>query len=174
MEARSNASQDYWDSVPHHYEEDETARLAGRSLKGTAGYGTYKLPRRSLFKTAGVLGAAMAVTVISSVPEKLVPKALATVGNEWTTLSTCGGYSYSNSLICTGAEYSSGYCGSDGWFKHSYGTVNYWPTKKCGSPARNAWRWKYNSGNWRCADGYTSYGSVSPIFVICSYRVGSA
>lgn len=168
MEARSNASQSFWDSVPHHYEEDETARLGDRSLKGTTGYGTFKMPRRSLLKTAGVLGSALAVTVISSVPERFVPKAFADVGTEYT--SGCGGYSY-DGIICVGAEYSSSYCGSDGWFRHSYGTVNYWPTKACGSPARNAWRWPHNGSSYRCADGYISYGSTSPVFKICSWRV---
>jgi hypothetical protein len=165
MESLPTANQGYWDSIPHHYDEDESARLGGRSLKGTAGHGTFKLPRRSLFKAAGVLGAALAVTVVSSVPQKFVPKALADIGNEYTT--GCGGYEY-DGIICYGGEYSSGYCGSDGWFRHSYGTVNYWPVKRCGNGPRNAWRWTHNGTSYRCADGYIQYGSQSPIFVICS------
>ncbi|MFD0521970.1 hypothetical protein [Paractinoplanes durhamensis] len=39
MEARSNATQDYWDSVPHHYEDDETTRLAGAPSRERPGTG---------------------------------------------------------------------------------------------------------------------------------------
>jgi hypothetical protein len=170
MEVAPTANQGYWDSVPHEDEETESARHGGRPGKAMPGYGTFKLPRRSLLKTAGVLGTALAINVVSSLPEKWVPKAFATVGTEYTSCSS-GGYAYDDSAkICTGAEESSSYCGSDGWFKNQNGgTVNYWPITQCGVGVtqKNAWRWPKNGVTYRCADGKIQYGSVSPIFVIC-------
>ena len=124
--------------------------------------------RRPLLKGALTGSMTLAVTMIGWIP--LAKPARAAVGTEYTT--GCGGYSYDGKL-CTGASYSSGYCGSDKWFKNGCFRAPdnyvdcYAPTKACGSPARNAWRWS----GYRCADGYyTPYGQ-SRIFRICSAKL---
>ncbi|HEX8630151.1 MAG TPA: hypothetical protein VF755_18490 [Catenuloplanes sp.] len=159
----SNTSSE-WDAVPFDDAEAESTRLGGGSLKGARGYATFRMPRRSLLKTAGVLGTALAISVISSVPERLLPKALARVGTQWTD---CNIYSY-DGIVCTGADYSPNYCGGDGWFLQYYGqTYSSWPVTRCNG--RNAWWWYHYRQTFRCADGYRQYGSASPVFLICSW-----
>ncbi|MFC6018228.1 hypothetical protein ACFP2T_18715 [Plantactinospora solaniradicis] len=156
----------YWDDIPLNDPEAESTRLGGRSLKGTAGYATFKLPRRSLLKTVGVLSTALAVTVVSSIPEKLLPKALATVGSQYTD---CNIYSY-NDIVCVGAPYARSYCGTDGWFlNYSSASFNSWPITACNS--RNAWWWWHVNTTYRCADGRQQVSGQSSVFRICMWAL---
>lgn len=148
--------------------ETRTAEDVPRALDAAA---ATPVRRRPLLKGALTGSMTLAVTVIGWIP--LAKPARATVGTEYTA-NNCSdaGYSYDGKL-CTGAPYSSGYCGSDKWFKNGCFRAPdnyvdcYAPTKICGSPARNAWRWS----GYRCADGYyTPYGQ-SRLFRICSAKL---
>lgn len=156
----------YWDGVPLNDADAETRRLDGRSLAGRDGYATFRLPRRSFLKTVGVLGTALAVTVVSSIPERFLPKALATVGSQYTD---CNIYSYDN-IVCVGAPYARSYCGTDGWFLNfSMPSWRSWPVTACNG--RNAWWWWHVNTTYRCADGYQQVTGQSPVFRICMWAL---
>jgi hypothetical protein len=156
----------FWDDVPLNESEAESARLGGTTLTERAGYAKYRLPRRSLLKTIGVLGTALAVTVVSSVPERFVPKALAAVGTQFTD---CTIYSY-NGVVCTGAPYARSYCGTDGWFlTYSSSSFTSWAVKMCNG--RNAWWWYHVNTTYRCADGYQQTSGNSAVFYICMWAL---
>lgn len=134
---------------------------------------TFRAPpmkRRGFLRTIGLGGMALGITAVSWIP--IGRSAYATVGTEYTD---CGGYSYDN-IVCTGAPYSSAYCGTDKWFKNGCwrdpaGGYNcYSPTAACGNnrTKRNAWRWRHGSYVFRCADGYYKYTYDERVFRICS------
>ncbi|MEU8023685.1 hypothetical protein AB0B88_15870 [Micromonospora haikouensis] len=156
----------FWDDVPLNEADAESARLGGTTLAGRAEYATYRLPRRSVLKAVGVLSTALAVTVISSIPEKFLPKALATVGTQHTDCTT---YSY-DGVVCTGASYARSYCGTDGWFlNYSSASFNSWPVTACNG--RNAWWWYHVNTTYRCADGYQQTSGSSAVFRICMWAL---
>ncbi|GLW98868.1 hypothetical protein [Microtetraspora sp. NBRC 16547] len=154
----------YWAEVPSVEDEPDSGRR--RSL-------TWSMPsRRTIFKTAGVLGGALALNVLSALPGRN-NSAQAVVGDEYTH---CAGYNnwsgYNNDTkICVGGTYSKSYCGGDGWFLRSSGTCwNSYAIKACGDgyTARNAWRWTFSGTPYRCADGnIASCGGTS--FYICAW-----
>lgn len=157
----------YWDAIPMHEPTAESERLSGRELSAKDGYAKFVMPRRSMLKTAGVLGTALALNITSAMPKKLLPKAHATVGSQYTN---CTIYSYADSIICTGAPYARSYCGNDGWFLNfSSASFNSWPITVCNN--RNAWQWVYSGRNHRCADGRQQVRGQSSVFRICSWAL---
>lgn len=157
----------YWAEVPSVDDEPDNGKRAGLS---------WSMPsRRTIFKTVGVLGGALALNVLSALPGRN-NSAQAAVGTEYTDCAGYGswaGYS-DNTKVCVGGTYSRSYCGSDGWFLRSSGTCyNSYATKACGAgslSARNAWRWTHSGKKYRCADGYVATcGGTS--FYICSWAL---
>lgn len=156
----------YWDAVPHNDADAEAARLGGQSLAGTAGYAKFRLPRRSFLKAVGVLGTTLAVTVVSSIPQRFLPKALATVGSQYTD---CNIFSY-DGIVCVGAPYDRSYCGTDGWFLNFTSTsFKSWPITACNN--RNAWWWFHVNTTYRCADGNQQVTGQSAVFRICNWAL---
>jgi hypothetical protein len=157
----------YWADVPSV--EDEPAAGGRRSLTGSVP------SRRTVFKTMGALGGALALNVLSALPGRN-NTAYAAVGNEYTD---CAGYGSTsgynnNTKVCVGGTYSRSYCGADGWFLRSSGTCyNSYAVKACGAGSladRNAWRWTHSGKKYRCADGYVATcGGTS--FYICSWAL---
>ncbi|MFI7443360.1 hypothetical protein [Nonomuraea indica] len=156
----------YWADVPS-VEDDEPVSGRRPRLTGPAP------SRRTVFKTMGVLGGALALNVLSALPGKN-NSAHAVVGTEYTD---CAGYSSTagyndNTKVCVGAPYSRSYCGGDGWFLRSSGTCyNSYAIKACGAGSltdRNAWRWTHSGTRYRCADGnVATCGGTT--FYICSW-----
>jgi hypothetical protein len=155
----------YWADVPSVEDEPDTTRRP--RLTGSVP------SRRTIFKSVGVLGGALALNVLSALPGKN-SSAYAVVGNEYTD---CAGYSShagydNNTKVCVGAPYSKSYCGGDGWFLRSSGTCyNSYAIKACGAGSladRNAWRWTHSGKKYRCADGYVATCGGTT-FYICSY-----
>jgi hypothetical protein len=151
--------EDYWDSVPTVSEVESSAvpeTGAGLQVR-------LRAHRRSLLRTAGVLGGALALNALSWLPPSRTGPARAAVGSEHTD---CDGYNYDN-IICTGAPYGTGYCGGDGWFLWTSGTCfASAPVPRCHN--RNAWRWSHNGRTYRCADGFQQWCGGSGYF-ICSW-----
>lgn len=161
-------SKEFWASVPTLDAPAPAPAPGGRQDNPPALQANLRTHRRTLFKTAGALGGALALNVISWLPQSGSKPAQATVGNEY---GNCNIYDYNN-IICVGAPYSRNYCGSDGWFLNYHDSVfSSGPVKACGaSPKRNAWRWSHNGTPYRCADGYQqSRGQSSSTFLICSW-----
>ncbi|GAA1521682.1 hypothetical protein GCM10009677_63430 [Sphaerisporangium rubeum] len=163
---------DYWSDVPSA-EDDDTPSSPGPRRAAWP-----KVSRRTMFKSVGVLGGALALNVVGALPPARLKGASATVGNEY---GNCGDPGYNNwtgykdgttQTACVGAPYSSGYCGSDGWFRTDGNSYSYYtPVKACGEGSatkKNAWRWTYSGTPYRCADGtFTVYGAGTT-FYICS------
>lgn len=161
----------YWANVPS---VDENTPVAGAVVEKTGTKIKRMRPsRRTMFKSAGVLGGALALNVLSSLPKGKGTTAAAAVGSEYTH---CAGYAgwagYSNNtLICVGAKYDRGYCGGDGWFQRGSGTCwNSYAVVACGDgyTKRNAWRWTHGSTPYRCADGRVDVCGGSG-FYICNW-----
>jgi hypothetical protein len=166
METTARTAATYWDDVPLDDETAEAARLGGRDPARDPGYGRFRMPRRSLMKTAGVLGTALALNVVGALSNRLTPRAWATPGSYYTSCNI----NYSDSVICDGAPYSSSYCGSDGWFiQISYPYFSSWPTTACSG--RNAWWWWNYRQYMRCADGMQQATGSSPVYRICLWPV---
>ena len=139
----------------------------------------YQPSRRRVLQAVAVVGGAIALNALGVLSGRTVRPARAAVGTEH---PGCGIYStdpgYNNDTQpCVGFPYSANYCGSDGWFKNFTNVNESWyPIAICGndrSTWRNAWRWTYNGGVYRCADGHYRYklesGSWSGIqTLICS------
>jgi len=156
---------DFWASVPTL--DAPASASAGAAGSGTAPVLQAKLrtQRRTLFKTAGVLGGAFALNVLSWLPQAGSKAARATVGTEHLT---CSIFAYDNAITCTGAPYSRNYCGTDGWFlKYTSSVLISGPTVACNG--RNAWRWTRSGTPYRCADGYQQVRGGSNTFLICAW-----
>ena len=119
--------------------------------------------RRRVLQAFSVIGGAVALNALGMLSGTTLRRAYATVGTEH---PGCGNYStaagYNNDTqVCVGYPYSSAYCGSDGWFKHVTTSIEDWyPIAVCGNDPsiwRNAWRWTYSGGVYRCADGNYRY-----------------
>ncbi|GAA4972340.1 hypothetical protein HD597_007101 [Nonomuraea thailandensis] len=157
----------YWADVPSVDDEPDTG---GRSRL------TWSAPsRRTVFKTMGALGGALALNVLSALPGRN-NSAHAAVGTEYTSCANYGswtGYN-NNTKVCVGGTYSRSYCGSDGWFLRSSGTCyNSYAVKACGTgglAARNAWRWTHSGRSYRCADGNVATCGGT-YFYICSWAL---
>lgn len=176
----SGAADDWWAAIPeardHPAEGEAATRLSNRPLAEGAAVPS----RRGFLKVSGVLGGALALNLLQALSGVRLPFAGAAVGTQW---PGCGGFSYSNSIICTpGNAYSYIYCGSDGWFKNGTfngGNERYRPIKACNN--RNAWRWVHAATQirYRCADGEFSYyrssgGWTAWQFKICAQWLGPA
>ncbi|MGW0809240.1 hypothetical protein [Nonomuraea sp. NPDC002799] len=157
----------YWADVPSVEDEPDTGGRPSLSWSAPS--------RRTVFKTMGVLGGALALNVLSALPGRNT-SAYAAVGNEYTD---CAGYSNNsgynnNTKACVGATYSRSYCGSDGWFLRSSGTCyNSYAIKACGAGSladRNAWRWTHSGTKYRCADGNVATCGGT-YFYICSWAL---
>lgn len=163
-----NETDAYWNAIPLQEPEAEAARLGGRDLTAAEGYATFTLPRRTLLKTMGVLGTALALNITGAIPKRLLPTAAATRGSEYgncTIFADEPGYTGA----CWGAPYARSYCGNDGWFlNYSSASFNSWPVAECNS--RNAWRWG-SSPQYRCADGRQAVSGQSAVFRICSWAL---
>jgi len=167
----------YWAAVPavDADEPDPAGPDLGLTVrKASSSLGKMKPSRRTMFKSAGALGGALAINILSSLPPGKGTTASATVGTEYTS---CAGYDSSagynnNTKICVGAAYSRSYCGSDGWFLRGSGTCwNSYAIKACGAGGladRNAWRWTHSGTRYRCADGETATCGGT-YFNICSW-----
>ncbi|GAA0411909.1 hypothetical protein Acor_15880 [Acrocarpospora corrugata] len=165
-----NAS-DYWADVPS---ADQDAEPSSQRRRRPAWPG---VSRRAMFKSVGVLGGALALNVVGALPPARIRSASATVGTEWSNCTNSGydgwtGYANGTTqTACVGASYSSGYCGSDGWFRTDGNSYSYYtPVVACGNNVtkKNAWRWTFGSTPYRCADGnFTVYGAGTS-FYICS------
>ncbi|MFI7604559.1 hypothetical protein ACIBTV_05485 [Micromonospora sp. NPDC049366] len=158
---------DFWADVPS---VDDPAPAGATTRAATSElHAGLRARRRTLFKTAGALGGALALNVLSWVPLSGSRPARATVGTEY---GNCSVYSY-DGIICVGAPYSRSYCGSDGWFLNYHDSVfSSGPVKACGPSGgqRNAWRWTHNGTPYRCADGYQqARGEPNSTFRICSW-----
>ncbi len=158
---------DYWADVPTAEEETE-ARPSARQ----------RVSRRTMVKSVGVLGGALALNVVGALPPARIRSASATVGSEWSGCSNSGYASFdgyrdgTTQRVCVGAAYSSSYCGSDGWFRTDGNAYSYYtPIVNCGASGvtkKNAWRWTHSGTPYRCADGrFVVYGAGST-FYICS------
>ncbi|MFD1939567.1 MULTISPECIES: hypothetical protein [Nonomuraea] len=155
----------YWSQVPHADDDENAGATIVRKARPS---------RRTMFKSIGVLGGALALNIVSALPPSRANRAEAAVGNEYTN---CAGYDNfsgynDNSKICVGAPYSKSHCGGDGWFLRGSGTCwNSYATKACGNgmTKRNAWRWKFGSTPYRCADGYVATCDGSTVLRICSW-----
>jgi len=157
----------YWAEVPSVEDEPDSGKRPSLTWSAPS--------RRTVFKTAGVLGGALALNVLSALPGRN-NAAQAVVGNEYTD---CAGYSSTagynnNTKVCVGAPYSRSYCGGDGWFIRSSGTCyNSYAIKACGAGSltdRNAWRWTHSGTKYRCADGnVATCGGTT--FYICSWAL---
>lgn len=156
----------FWAEVPSADDEPESPSSRPRiSLT--------KPSRRTVFKSVGALGGALALNVLGALPN--AKPAAAAVGSEWA--SHCAGFDSwagynNNSKVCVGGTYSRSYCGSDGWFLRSSGTCyNSYAVVACGTGSyakRNAWRWTHSGTRYRCADGnVATCGGTS--FYICSW-----
>lgn len=166
MQAIPIDPQRYWDGVPFNDPQAEAGRETRDDPGSSAGYATFTLPRRSLLRTVTVLGTALAMSVVGAVPKRLVPRAWATVGTQYTD---CTIYSY-DGVVCTGAPYARSYCGTDGWFLNfSSATFNSFPITACNN--RNAWRWSQASTSYRCADGRQQVTGQSAVFYICMWAL---
>lgn len=137
--------------------------------------------RRTALKGTMALGGALAFNVLGAVPTSWLPKAVATVGSEWTG-DACAGYSgwsgyNNNTKICVGGTYGSSYCGTDGWFlNYRSPSWSSWPVVVCGTGGysyRNAWRWPYGGRWYRCADGRQQVTGQASVFRICSKQLTS-
>ncbi|MGI5284921.1 hypothetical protein ACQEVF_16495 [Nonomuraea polychroma] len=155
----------YWAEVPSV--EDEPASGRRHHLTGAVP------SRRTIFKTMGVLGGALALNVLSALPGRN-NSAHAAVGTEYTHcagFNNWAGYN-NNTKVCVGGTYSRSYCGSDGWFLRSSGTCyNSYAVKACGTGSyakRNAWRWTHSGTPYRCADGNVATCGGT-YFYICSW-----
>ncbi|HET6292297.1 MAG TPA: hypothetical protein VFG33_02950 [Kribbella sp.] len=164
----------YWAAVPavDADEPDPAGPDLGLTVrKASSSLGKMKPSRRTMFKSAGALGGALAINILSSLPPGRGTTASAETGTEYTS---CAGYDSSdgyddNTKVCVGAPYARSHCGSDGWFRRGSGTCwNSYPTKACGSGPRNAWRWTHNGTRYRCADGYVA-SCGGTVFRICSW-----
>ena len=154
--------EDHWASVPS-LEEAFTPDAATRAEASPSGEGL-RGQRRTLFKTAMVLGGALALNVLSWLPPNRAKPASARVGTEF---GDCNIYSYADNITCTGAPYSRDYCGNDGWFLQYSGTCfSSGAITACNQ--RNAWRWKRGTTWYRCADGM-QYWCGGSAFRICSW-----
>lgn len=167
----TTVDRDYWASVPAIDDapdtgpDEGTARPVSRRMVPS---------RRTTLKAAGALGGALALNVLSWLPPARPKQARAAVGTEH---SNCAAYDdragyNDNSKVCVGGEYSSGYCGSDGWFLNgSTSSAQYWPVVACGDipyVLRNAWRWTHAGTRYRCADGNVWTPSGGTVFRICA------
>ncbi|UBU16254.1 hypothetical protein [Nonomuraea gerenzanensis] len=157
----------YWADVPSVTDEPDPGERRRPAFSAPS--------RRTVFKSIGVLGGALALNVLSALPGKN-NGAYAVVGNEYTD---CAGYGSAagydnNTKVCVGAPYSRSYCGGDGWFLRSSGTCyNSYAVKLCGAGSltdRNAWRWTHSGTKYRCADGYVATCGGTT-FYICSYAL---
>lgn len=163
----------YWATVPSA--DDEGPDLAPAGRNASRSLGRMKPSRRTMFKTAGALGGALAINILSALPPGRGTTASAVVGNEYTS---CAGYGEwpgydNNKQACVGAPYSRNNCGSDGWFQVESGGACYssYPIKACGDGSltkRNAWRWTHSSTPYRCADGIIDNCGARD-FRICSW-----
>lgn len=155
----------YWADVPSVEDEPDS---------GSRRRPTWQPPsRRTVFKTMGVLGGALALNVLSALPGRN-NSALAVAGNEYTN---CAGFNNwagydNNTKVCVGGTYGRSYCGSDGWFLRASGTCyNSYAIKACGAGSltdRNAWRWTHSGTPYRCADGNVATCGGTQ-FRICSW-----
>ncbi|MFE3453039.1 hypothetical protein ACFXJ8_29365 [Nonomuraea sp. NPDC059194] len=155
----------YWSQVPHADDDENVGTTIVRKARPS---------RRTVFKSLGVLGGALALNIVSALPPNRVRSAEAVAGNEYTN---CAGYNNftgynNNSKACVGAPYSRSYCGADGWFKRGSGTCwNSYAVKACGNgmTKRNAWRWTHGGTPYRCADGHIATCDGSNTLYICSW-----
>lgn len=162
----------YWANVPSV--DEDTPVAAGRVLE-KAGTKVKKIrpSRRTMFKSAGVLGGALALNVLSSWPARKGNIAAAVPGTEYTH---CAGYDgwdgyNNNAAACVGGKFDRSYCGGDGWFNRGSGTCwNSYAVVACGNgfAHRNAWRWSHGGTPYRCADGRIDVCGGSGFF-ICSW-----
>lgn len=158
--------QRYWEAVPFNEERAEQSRPGRDDPVAAEGCATFALPRRSLLRTVGVLGTALAMSVVGAVPKRLVPRAWATVGSQYTD---CTIYEY-NGVVCVGAPYARNFCGTDGWFLNfSSASFNSFPITACNN--RNAWQWFNVNTTYRCADGRQQVAGQSAVFYICMWAL---
>ncbi|TMR93520.1 hypothetical protein [Nonomuraea basaltis] len=161
---------DYWASVPSADEPESTDSTSSRPRRARP-----RLARRTMFKTMGVLGGALALNVVGALPPARIRSASARVGTEWTHCAGFGGWAGydNNTKICVGAPYSRSYCGSDGWFRTDGNAYSaYIPIQACGTGSyskKNAWRWTHSGTPYRCADGYFRVYGSGDTFYICSW-----
>jgi hypothetical protein len=167
----------YWAAVPSA--DADGPDLGGPDLapavrRASSSLGKMKPSRRTMFKSAGALGGALALNVLSALPPGKGNTASAAVGTEHTS---CAGYNNwagydDNTKVCVGAPYSRSYCGSDGWYIRGSGTCwNAYPVSVCGTGSystKNAWRWTKSGTPYRCADGKTAVCGAT-YFQICSW-----
>jgi hypothetical protein len=164
----------YWAAVPSA-DEEAPGGLGVAVRKASSSLGKMKPSRRTMFKSAGALGGALAINILSALPPSKGNTASANVGTEHLS---CAGYNNwagydNNTKICVGGAYSRSYCGGDGWFLRGSGTCwNSYAISICGTGSyahRNAWRWTYSGTPYRCADGETATCGGSVYFNICSW-----
>lgn len=138
-----------------------------------------RVRRRGFFAVMAAGAMTLGVTALSWVP--LARPARAEPGSEY---MGCGRYGDGpGGAVCHGYPYSEEHCGEDGWFldgcyTNSDGSVDcYRPLEICRAGdegGRNAWRWKTEDEEWRCADGEVQYeGAPNPETVICSAELSS-
>jgi len=164
----------YWAAVPSV--DDIGPDLGPAVPKPRKPLGRMKPSRRTMLKSAGALGGALAINVLSSLPPGKGTTASAVAGNEYLTCADYNiwpGYN-DNTAVCVGAPYSRSYCGSDGWFLRRTDTCwNSYAIKACGAGSlidRNAWRWTHSVTPYRCADG-TVTNCSGTYFRICSWSL---
>lgn len=130
------------------------------------------LPRRGFLQVAGTAAMTLGLTVLGWIP--LARPARAEAGSEY---PHCGRYHPKGGGICYGAPFSPSYCGEDNWFKEGcYGQWDqglncYTPRTVCRAQEepRNAWRWRSNGVEYRCADGEIQYSGAPNLEpVICN------
>ncbi|MFF5213470.1 hypothetical protein [Streptosporangium sp. NPDC000396] len=159
--------EDYWAKVP----SVDDAPVEGRRPS----FEKARATRRTVLKSVGALGGALALNVVGALPFGGAKPAEASVGTEW---YDCAGYNNwsgydNNTTWCVGGPYSRDYCGGDGWFlRLSMTCFVSGPTVACGTGSyshKNAWRWTHNGTPYRCADGYQQSCGSSSVFRICSW-----
>jgi hypothetical protein len=155
---------DYWAGVPAVSDADAQDSTASRPRRAWP-----RTSRRTVFKTVGVLGGALALNLVGALPPARTRSASATVGSEHyncANYDSWPGYN-NNSAACVGGTYGQGFCGSDGWFRTDGNAYSYYyPVTACNG--RNAWRWAHGR-TYRCADGYYHVYGVGSTFYICSW-----
>ncbi|HET6298874.1 MAG TPA: hypothetical protein VFG33_36230 [Kribbella sp.] len=162
----------YWAAVPSA--DDDGPDLGPAVRQASSSLGKMKPSRRTMFKSAGALGGALAINILSALPPSKGNIASAVVGNEHQGCANFAGWpGYNNNTkVCVGGTYSRSYCGSDGWFLRGSGTCwNSYAVKECGGGTyakRNAWRWTHSGTPYRCADGVVATCGAST-FYICSW-----
>ncbi len=131
-----------------------------------------------MVKSVGVLGGALALTVVGALPPARIKSASATAGSEWSGCSNSGyanfdGYKDGTTQrVCVGGSYASSYCGSDGWFRTDGNAYSYYtPIVECGASGgleEERLALDARQHPYRCADGrFVVYGAGST-FYICS------